>query len=219
MPTLFPKAITQNLVLLAAALPVYEAAKQPHASLETSDYALFVIGLVINVIEFAADNQHQSFHKYKATGDIDKNEWIGVNIQWTPEDAKRGFITKGLWAWSRHPNFVCEQLCWVSMHRTHVTSDASIDTWDLDYHQSVPDIFQFLYEARIGLFRCYTSMGYRTCSCVLLSSPRVDTIHGGYHFREIPCIQGLSTTSQYVRSVAYPLLGLRLAVEGKEGRD
>jgi steroid 5-alpha reductase family enzyme len=108
------KATIQNLILFVAVLPVYEAAKQPHTSLETSDYVLFVVGLAINAIEFLADNQHQSFHKYKATGKIEKNEWIGVNIQWTPEDGKRGFITKGLWAWSRHPNFVCEQLCWVS---------------------------------------------------------------------------------------------------------
>lgn len=107
------KAIIQNVLLLIIALPAYEAAKQPHTPLETSDYVLFVAGLVINAIEFTADNQHQSFHKYKSTGQIDKNEWIGVNIQWTPEDAKRGFITKGLWAWSRHPNFACEQLCWV----------------------------------------------------------------------------------------------------------
>jgi len=106
-------AIIQNLILFVIALPVYEAVKQPHAPLETSDYVLFIAGLVINAIELTADNQHQSFHRYKRTGEIDKNEWFGVNIQWTPEDAKRGFITKGLWAWSRHPNFICEQSCWV----------------------------------------------------------------------------------------------------------
>lgn len=106
-------SIIQNLILFAIALPVYEAAKQPHTPLETSDYALLAIGLANAAIEFTADNQHQSFHKYKTTGEIDKNEWIGVNIKWTPEDAKRGFITKGLWAWSRHPNFACEQLNWI----------------------------------------------------------------------------------------------------------
>lgn len=126
--TLFPKAITQNLILLVVTLPIYEVAKRPRTSLEASDYVLFVIGLVTNAIEFVADNQHQSFHKYKATGEIDKNEWIGVNIQWTPEDTKRGFITKGLWAWSRHPNFACEQLCWVSTRRTQIPCDTPVDT-------------------------------------------------------------------------------------------
>jgi len=217
--TLFPKAITQNLVLFVVTLPIYEAAKRPRTSLEASDYVLFVIGLVTNAIEFTADNQHQSFHKYKAAGEIDKNEWIGVSIQWTPEDAKRGFITKGLWAWSRHPNFACEQLCWVSTRRTQIQCDTSADTWDLDYHQPVPGIRQFLCGARTGPLRRHTSLGYRTCSRVLLGSPRVDTVDGSYHFRKVPWIQGLPTAGQYVRSMAYPPLELRLAAEGKEGRD
>ncbi|KAK0538331.1 hypothetical protein OC834_000479 [Tilletia horrida] len=30
----------------------------------------------------------------------------------TNGDKKRGFVTRGLWAWSRHPNFACEQTTW-----------------------------------------------------------------------------------------------------------
>ncbi|KAE8266178.1 hypothetical protein A4X09_0g6175 [Tilletia walkeri] len=30
----------------------------------------------------------------------------------TNGDKKRGFVSKGLWAWSRHPNFCCEQQTW-----------------------------------------------------------------------------------------------------------
>jgi steroid 5-alpha reductase family enzyme len=30
-----------------------------------------------------------------------------------PEDLSRGFITGGLWRYSRHPNFACEQAIWV----------------------------------------------------------------------------------------------------------
>ena len=110
--TSFSTAIIQNVALLVVALPVYEVAKQPNISLEASDYGLFVIGLAVNVINLIADNQQQSFQKYKATGQIG---WAGVHIRWTPEDAKRGFVTKGLWAWSRHPNVLCEQLFWVSI--------------------------------------------------------------------------------------------------------
>jgi len=29
-----------------------------------------------------------------------------------PEDLSRGFITGGLWKYSRHPNFACEQAIW-----------------------------------------------------------------------------------------------------------
>jgi steroid 5-alpha reductase family enzyme len=33
-------------------------------------------------------------------------------LGYTPADAQRGFVTKGLWAFSRHPNFACEQATW-----------------------------------------------------------------------------------------------------------
>ncbi|KAF7424288.1 hypothetical protein PC9H_009594 [Pleurotus ostreatus] len=40
------------------------------------------------------------------------NQWPGARLSWTEEDAKRGFVCRGLWAYSRHPNFACEQAFW-----------------------------------------------------------------------------------------------------------
>ena len=31
-------------------------------------------------------------------------------------DIKRGFLTEGLWRYSRHPNFFCEQLIWWTVY-------------------------------------------------------------------------------------------------------
>ncbi|KAG8768066.1 hypothetical protein FRC12_005780 [Ceratobasidium sp. 428] len=62
-------------------------------------------------------------------------------MEWTDEDVKRGFITRGLWAWSRHPNFTCEQTFWflqalfpilASTIRTHALSDAAKLDVDVD---------------------------------------------------------------------------------------
>ncbi len=39
-------------------------------------------------------------------------EFALSQIKWTPSDAARGFVTRGLWSWSRHPNFACEQSFW-----------------------------------------------------------------------------------------------------------
>jgi steroid 5-alpha reductase family enzyme len=33
-------------------------------------------------------------------------------LDWTEQDAKLGFLKRGLWAHSRHPNFTCEQSFW-----------------------------------------------------------------------------------------------------------
>jgi steroid 5-alpha reductase family enzyme len=115
-------SIYQNLLLMSLAFPAYIAAViQPHTSLSKSDIALAVTALVVLGLEFTADNQQWSYHTFKhaflgtskETYDPRK-QWPGAGIAWTPEDAKRGFITKGLWAWSRHPNFACEQGFWVS---------------------------------------------------------------------------------------------------------
>lgn len=70
---------------------------------------------------------------FKRKGVINQNEWPGARLQWTEDDRQRGgfhsiiveyfrdlhfffigFITRGLWAISRHPNCTCEQSFWVS---------------------------------------------------------------------------------------------------------
>ncbi len=106
-------AIAQNIILFLLGIPTHIAVFQQPAKLATSDYILATLALVDIAVEFVADNQQYSFQTYKQTGKINQNEWIGARIQWTPADAKRGFVTRGLWAWSRHPNFLCAQSFWV----------------------------------------------------------------------------------------------------------
>ncbi|KAH9930135.1 DUF1295-domain-containing protein [Fomitopsis serialis] len=85
-------AVIQNIILLLLGIPAHIAAFQQPAHLSTSDYVLGALAVADLVMEFVADNQQYSFQTYKHTG---------------------GFVTRGLWAWSRHPNFFCEQTFWV----------------------------------------------------------------------------------------------------------
>jgi len=118
-------AATQNVLLLLLGLPVYTASVlQPHTPLATSDYLLAALSLVVLLLEFTADNQQYAFHAYKhdilAKEKGDKTvaeynpseQWLGARLAWTKDDAHRGFITRGLWRYSRHPNCVCEQTFW-----------------------------------------------------------------------------------------------------------
>ncbi|KAI0350019.1 DUF1295-domain-containing protein [Trametes cingulata] len=105
-------AFTQNVILFLLGLPTEVAAVQQPSKLSTSDYILGTLALIIIAAEFVSDNQQYSFQTYKRTGVHEQNEWPGARIKWTPADAKRGFVTRGLWAWSRHPNFFCEQSFW-----------------------------------------------------------------------------------------------------------
>ena len=120
-------AVTQNILLLLLGLPAYEASVlQPHSPLAASDYLLAAFSLVVLLLEFTADNQQYAFHAYKhdilAKEKGDKtvaeynpsDHWPGARLAWTKDDAHRGFITRGLWRYSRHPNCLCEQTFWVS---------------------------------------------------------------------------------------------------------
>ena len=115
----------QNVLLLLLGLPAKTAALQVDTSLATSDYALAALALTLLLFEFTADNQQYAYHAYKhsylarerddttAPYYNQTEHWVGSKLTWRLEDAQRGFITRGLWAYSRHPNFFCEQSFWV----------------------------------------------------------------------------------------------------------
>jgi len=115
-------AVIQNILLFLLGLPAATVLYQPlsHSALGASDYLLAAAFLVTLALEFTADNQQYSYQSFKHAKDPiayqkheKKNiEWPGARFGWTEEDRKRGFITRGLWAWSRHPNFACEQTLW-----------------------------------------------------------------------------------------------------------
>ncbi|KAL0067826.1 hypothetical protein AAF712_004994 [Marasmius tenuissimus] len=112
-------AATQNVLLLLMGIPTYIAVTQPHTDLTPTDYACAGAMVVILALEFTADNQQFAYQTFKsaylgkATKRYEEGEqWVGARLKWTSEDAERGFVTKGLWAYSRHPNFACEQAFW-----------------------------------------------------------------------------------------------------------
>ncbi|KZT05176.1 DUF1295-domain-containing protein [Laetiporus sulphureus 93-53] len=105
-------AMIQNIILFLLGIPMHIAIFQQPARLSTFDYVLGALALIDIVLEFVSANQQYLFQIYKHMGIHEKNEWIGARIKWTPRDAKHGFVTRGLWTWSRHPNFFCEQTFW-----------------------------------------------------------------------------------------------------------
>ncbi|RPD61025.1 DUF1295-domain-containing protein [Lentinus tigrinus ALCF2SS1-7] len=131
-------AFIQNIMLFIFAVPAQIAALQQPEHLSTSDYVLAALAIIDIAAEFTADNQHYSFQTYKRTGSHEKNDWPGARIQWTPADAKRGFITRGLWAWSRHPNFFCEQSFWVIMNLFPLLAPESPRLPKLPLHSITP---------------------------------------------------------------------------------
>ncbi|KAF9507161.1 hypothetical protein BS47DRAFT_1488996 [Hydnum rufescens UP504] len=108
-------AVFQNLLLFMLGLPAYSPSVNP-APLHSGDALISSLILLAIGGEFVADNQQWAYHNFKKTGTLDsKREWIGARLQFTPADKERGFLAKGLWAYSRHPNCAFEQLVWLLM--------------------------------------------------------------------------------------------------------
>lgn len=90
----------QNALLLALALPAWVAAQAPATPLGVVDVVLGALFLSFLVGETIADNQQWRFQSEKK-----KQQARG-------EQVEQAFLTTGLFAYSRHPNFFCEQMQW-----------------------------------------------------------------------------------------------------------
>ncbi|KAI9434185.1 DUF1295-domain-containing protein [Lactarius indigo] len=76
---------------------------------------LLLIATPTLIAEFTADNQQYAYNAWKHSAMVAyeaQAHWPGARLAWTADHAERGFCTRGLWAWSRHPNFFAEQAFW-----------------------------------------------------------------------------------------------------------
>ncbi|GAA5961216.1 hypothetical protein JCM21900_006335 [Sporobolomyces salmonicolor] len=131
---LFFISIAQNILLLAAELPQYlllthslsssgrhaQLAKlKPHHAptsvvpLNIADIVLAVLFITTLFLEMKADNEQQAYQTLKKNAQR-KDE--GARTEKERKAIERGFVTGGLWSWSRHPNFACEQATWFLLY-------------------------------------------------------------------------------------------------------
>lgn len=209
----------QNVILFLLGIPTYIAVFQEPTALSTSDYVLAALALIDIAVEFTADNQQYSFQTYKHSNVLPANDWPFANLQWTPMDAKRGFITKGLWAWSRHPNFLCEQTFWVSprLHYNELSTECVLP----DPHHTIPYSCTRVSGAH---FFCRRIMDVTApsdaCARSLHALLLLHHIHGVYLAlqvpRGLPCI---SAARRHVCAILDSGLGLAPATSRQTGES
>ncbi|KIK62550.1 hypothetical protein GYMLUDRAFT_72768 [Collybiopsis luxurians FD-317 M1] len=66
------------------------------------------------------------------------SEWTLTSIHLSPASARRGFLTSGLWRFSRHPNFACEQTFWWLMCSIPAFAELGPDVFKLKPFPSSP---------------------------------------------------------------------------------
>ena len=107
---LFFISIFQNAVVLGITLPA--------VAIMTSDAPFSIIDLIAAILmasallyEVIADRQQNAFQ-------VKKYEYLnkGMKLEDLPEPYSRGFNIAGLWARSRHPNYIGEQMIWISLY-------------------------------------------------------------------------------------------------------
>jgi steroid 5-alpha reductase family enzyme len=96
-----------TLLVFAGMLPVYAAVTCPGADIGWLTYLATVVGLAAVALELAADVQMHRFVRAKADGQA---------------------MDRGLWSWSRHPNYFGEFSFWVSLALFGVAVSPS-DAW------------------------------------------------------------------------------------------
>lgn len=100
-------------------------ATQFEKDITPADMAYFSIELGLILSEWFSDGQQWAYqtakHKYqedaKLPGGFDQ------------ADLDRGFITSGMWAYSRHPNFAAEQLIWFILYHWSCFATNVLYSW------------------------------------------------------------------------------------------
>lgn len=108
--------IFQNVVLWLITLPAWVVSQNP-GSFTGWDLLLTVAFVALLALETVADQQQWNFHKRKSAA---------LSAGKSPEE---NFLTRGLFSFSRHPNFFAEQSQWWVLFLFSVAATGSVLQW------------------------------------------------------------------------------------------
>jgi steroid 5-alpha reductase family enzyme len=113
----------QNMLILLFTLPAVVAMQNTSVPVGLFDYTAAALMIFFIVYEMWADIQHWNFQNRKHTMIKAGEELTG--------DYKKGFLDKGLWALSRHPNYFAEQAIWVCFYLFSVAASGQWFNWSI----------------------------------------------------------------------------------------
>lgn len=112
----------QNILIFLFTLPVLTSLGTAVAPIQPVDYLLAAIFIFFVVTEFIADQQQHIFQTEK---------YRRINNSLPLEEYGQGFISTGLWAYSRHPNYASEQAIWVVFYLFSVVATGEWINWSI----------------------------------------------------------------------------------------
>jgi len=120
---LFFICLYQMGLIFLFTLPILAAWQGAENPLYWADYLIAGLMLLLILLETISDQQQYEFQNEKYRR-IRQGEVLDG-------DYKKGFITSGLWSFSRHPNYTCEQLIWIIFYLFSVSATGQWINWSI----------------------------------------------------------------------------------------
>ncbi|KAK5127712.1 hypothetical protein LTR08_004321 [Meristemomyces frigidus] len=119
----------QSILLFAVTTPTYLLLlTSQHSPTLTLLDTLFARALLLLVLfEYFADGQQWTFHAAKSL----YQRTAKIPPGYTRAQLDRGFLTSGLWRYSRHPNFAAEQTIWLVLYQWSCASSQTLWNWSV----------------------------------------------------------------------------------------
>ncbi|KAB5570221.1 hypothetical protein GE09DRAFT_699951 [Coniochaeta sp. 2T2.1] len=117
----------QSILLFLLAAPVYPIllSIQFDPEVQVSDIAFVALDIGLVIWEIFADQQQWNFQNAKK----EYQKTAKVPLGYKQSDLERGFVTTGLWGYSRHPNFAAEQSIWLFLYQWSCYATKSLYNW------------------------------------------------------------------------------------------
>ncbi|KAF9099572.1 hypothetical protein BGX23_001214 [Mortierella sp. AD031] len=170
----------QNLLLVAITSPVYMSWRASLVEITPLNWidavaTLLFVGAL--ALETKADQQQWEFQEAKREAIAKKDVLTG--------DLKRGFLTQGLFKYSRHPNFFGEMTCWWSVYLFSVA--AGYPEYNAWFNPSIvgPATLTILFQTSTTLTEHLTSMKYPSYKLYKKTTSRLIPLPAGSSLDEL----------------------------------
>jgi steroid 5-alpha reductase family enzyme len=120
---LFFISFYQSGLILLFTLPAVVAADSTNKAVTWVDGVLGLLFILFVVYETIADQQQWNFQN-------SKQRKVASSERMTEEE-QQGFISSGLWKFSRHPNYLAEQCIWWVLYAFGVVATGTLVNWSM----------------------------------------------------------------------------------------
>jgi steroid 5-alpha reductase family enzyme len=160
----------QSILLFLLAAPAYPLllTSQIEGQITSADIAFVAVELGLILVEWFSDQQQWRKHwcpqdptssLTEADYQIAKKHYqksAKVPAGFTQAEMDRGFVSTGLWAYSRHPNFAAEQTIWLVLYQWSCYGTKVLYSWAA----VGPTFLVFLFQGSTWLTELITSGKY-----------------------------------------------------------